>query len=84
MSRAVVQGQARFGHRAGDVAGERRQRVAVRQAAPVNAEQPGYCLHEFRGLGCCGQRAEIGLKEISVGHLFLRDSAEEPGRPPPA
>ena len=65
---AVVHGQARLGHGAGDVAGERRQRVAVRQAAPVDADQPGYCLREFRGLGCCAQRAGIGLVEISVGH----------------
>jgi hypothetical protein len=65
---AVVHGQARLGQGAGDVAGERRQRVAGRQAAPVDADQPGYCLREFCGLGCCAQRAEIGLKEISVGH----------------
>ena len=65
---AVVHGQARLGHRAGDIAGERRQRVAVRQAAPVDADQPGDCLREFCGLGCCAQRAGIGLKEISVSH----------------
>ena len=27
-----------------------------------------FCLREFRGLGCCAQRAVIGLVEISVGH----------------
>jgi hypothetical protein len=30
---------------------------------------PGYCLRELRGLGCCVQRAVIGLVEISVGHV---------------
>ena len=84
MSGAVVYGQARLGHRSGDVAGERRQRVAVRQAAPVDADQPGDCLREFRSLGCCAQRAGIGLVEISFGMLFLRDGAEEPGRSRPA
>jgi hypothetical protein len=65
---AVVHGQARLGHGAGDVAGERRQRVAVRQAVPAGTGQPGYCLREFRGLGCCAQRTGIGLAEISVSH----------------
>jgi hypothetical protein len=37
---------------------------------PVDADQPCYCLREFRGLGCCVQRAGIGLVEISVGHAF--------------
>ena len=49
-------------------AGERRQRVAVRQAVPAGAGQPGYCLRKFRGRGCCVQRAGIGLAEISVSH----------------
>jgi hypothetical protein len=66
--RRVVHGQARLGHGAGEVAGERCQRVAVRQAATVDVDQPGCCLREFRGLGCCAQRAWIGLVEISVGH----------------
>jgi hypothetical protein len=65
---AVVHGQARLGHGAGDVAGERRQRVAVRQAVTAGTGQPGYCLREFRGLGCCAQRTGIGLAEISVSH----------------
>jgi hypothetical protein len=30
--------------------------------------QPGDCLREFGGLGCCVQRAGTGLAEISVGH----------------
>jgi hypothetical protein len=65
---AVVHGQGRLGHGAGDVAGERRQRVVIRQAVPVGADQPGYCLRELRGLGCCAQRTGIGLKEIRVRH----------------
>lgn len=52
MPGAVVHDQARPGHGAGDVAGQRRERVAVRQAAPVAADHPGRCLREFRGLGC--------------------------------
>ncbi len=43
------------------MAGERRQQVAVRQAAPVNADQPEDRPREFRSVGCCAQRAEIGL-----------------------
>ena len=74
MPGAVVHGQARLGHRAGDVAGQRRQRVAVRQAAPVDADQPRYCLREFRRLGCYAQRAGTGLVEISVGY-FVPPSA---------
>ena len=69
---AVVHGQARLGHRAGDIAGERCERVAAREAVPVDADQPGYCLGEFRGLGGCAQRAEIPLAEISLRHaVFL-------------
>jgi hypothetical protein len=61
---AAVHGHARLGHGSG----KRRQRVAIGQAAPADADQPCYCLREFRGLGCCAQRAEIGLVKISVGH----------------
>jgi hypothetical protein len=68
MSCAVVHGQAGLDHRAGDTAGERRQRVAADQAAPGDADQPGYCLREFRRLGRGAQRAEIGLKEVRVSH----------------
>jgi hypothetical protein len=64
----VVHGQARLGHRPGDAAGERRQRVSVRQAAPGDADQPGCCLRDFRGLGCGAQRAEAGLGEVRVSH----------------
>jgi hypothetical protein len=53
----VVHGQARLGHGPGDIAGECRQRVIVRQAAPVDADQPGDRLREFRGLGCSGPRS---------------------------
>jgi hypothetical protein len=68
MLRAVVQGQARLGHRAGDIAGERRQRVTVGKAVPVGADQPGCRPHELRGLGCRAQRAELGLLKIILRH----------------
>jgi len=40
MPRAAVHGPARLGHRAGDLAGERRERIAVRQAVPVALTSP--------------------------------------------
>ena len=68
MACAMVHGQARLGERAGDVAGERRERVAVRQPAPVGAGQRGFRLGEFRALGGGTQCGEVRLTGIFVRH----------------
>jgi hypothetical protein len=70
--RTVMQGEPGLDQIASDLAGQRRERVAVSEPAAIAVGQPGHRVRQFRALGKGTQRAQIRrlVSQVRVGRVI--------------